>query len=270
MISAFKHIRLSGYNLTPVAGTDYLNQSILRLGLGNTGVAYYHELTGISGYLNNLITTANADVSSLNGLQDNVNIVGGNGISILVDSNTKEITVSGNNSAVTNLIQGLSGQLNITGADLYSYISSLSGELDGTQIALATTGSNLYSYVSSLSGELDSTQIALETTGSNLYSYVTSLSGSADAKFVKRSSQQVFTTSLTQGADSYAVLYPVSFTTVPKVQATLEVSSDVMYNLSIKNIGTAGYTGLLSDDLAEAGAKIHTFASVQQNPDVAD
>jgi len=238
MISAFKHIRLSGYNLTPVQGTNYLNQSILRLGLGNTGVAYYHELTGISGYLNNLITTANADVSTLNGLQDAVKITGGNGISILVDSITNEITVSGNNTAVTNLINGLSGQLNITGSTLYSYTTSLSG--------------------------------ALNASGNALYNLTTALSGAADAKFVKRSSQQVFTTSLTQGTDSYAIFYPVSFTTAPKVQATLEVGSDVMYNLSIKSIGTAGYTGLLSDDLAEAGAKIHTFASVQQNPAVAD
>jgi len=238
MISAFKHIRLSGYNLTPVAGTDYNNNSILRLGLGNTGIAYYHELTGISGYLNNLITTANADVSTLNGLQDAVKITGGNGISILVDSITNEITVSGNNTAVTNLINGLSGQLNITGSTLYSYTTSLSG--------------------------------ALNASGNALYNLTTALSGAADAKFVKRSSQQVFTTSLTQGTDSYAIFYPVSFTTAPKVQATLEVGSDVMYNLSIKSIGTAGYTGLLSDDLAEAGAKIHTFASVQQNPAVAD
>jgi len=263
MISAFKHIRLSGYNLTPVQGTNYLNQSVLRLGLGNTGIAYYHELTGISGYLNNLITTANADVSTLNGLQDAVKITGGNGISILVDSATNEITISGNNTAVSNLINGLSGQLNATGSNLYSYISSLSGELDQTQLDLALTGSTLYSYTTSLSG-------ALNATGNALYNITTAFSGAADAKFVKRSSQQVFTTSLTQGTDSYAVFYPVSFSTAPKVQATLEVGNDVMYNLSIKNISAAGYTGLLSDDLAEAGAKIHTFASLQQNPAVAD
>jgi len=263
MISAFKHIRLSGYNLTPVAGTDYNNNSILRLGLGNTGIAYYHELTGISGYLNNLITTANSDVSTLNGLQDAVKITGRNGISIVVDGLTNEIIVSGNNTAVTNLINGLSGQLNITGSNLYSYISSLSGELDQTQLDLANTGSTLYSYTTSLSG-------ALNASGNALYNLTTALSGAADAKFVKRSSQQVFTTSLTPGADSYAIFYPVSFTTPPKVQATLEVASDVMYNLSIKSISGYGYTGLLSDDLAEAGAKIHTFASVQQNPAVAD
>lgn len=238
MISAFKHIRLSGYSLTPVQGTDYLNQSVLRLGLGNTGIAYYHELTGISGYLNNLITTANADVSTLNGLQDAVKITGRNGISIVVDGLTNEIIVSGNNTVVTDLINGLSGQLDATGSNLYSYISSLSG--------------------------------ALNASGNALYNLTTALSGAADAKFVKRSSQQVFTTSLTPGTDSYAVFYPVSFSTAPKVQATLEVGNDVMYNLSIKNISAAGYTGLLSDDLAEAGAKIHTFASLQQNPAVAD
>lgn len=263
MISAFKHIRLSGYNLTPVQGTDYLNQSVLRLGLGNTGIAYYHELTGISGYLNDLITTANADVSSLNNLQGGVKITGSNGISIAVNGATNEIIVSGNNTAVSNLINGLSGQLDTTGLNLYSYISSLSGELDQTRIDLATTGSTLYSHTVGLSG-------ALNATGNALYNITTAFSGAADAKFVKRSSQQVFTTSLTPGADSYAIFYPVSFTTPPKVQATLEVASDVMYNLSIKSISGYGYSGLLSDDLAEAGAKIHTFASLQQNPAVAD
>ena len=48
MISAFKHIRLSGYNLTPVQGTAWDNSSNLRLGFGNSGLAYYSELTGIS------------------------------------------------------------------------------------------------------------------------------------------------------------------------------------------------------------------------------
>jgi len=270
MISAFKHIRLSGYNLTPVQGTDYNNQTVLRLGLGNTGIAYYHELTGISGYLNDLITTANADVSSLNNLQGAVKITGANGVSVLVDPITSEITVSGDSQSVSNIIDGLSGQLNISGQNLYSYISSLSGELDQTQIDLANTGSTLYSHVTSLSGELDQTQIDLANTGSALYTYTSDLSGAADAKFVKRSSQQVFTTSLTPGTDAYAIYYPVAFTTTPKVQSTLEVAGDVMYNLSMKDIGAAGYTGLLSDDLAEAGAKIHTFASVQLNPNIAD
>ena len=41
MISAFKHLRLSGYNLTPVPGVAYDGSSALRLGFGNSGLAYY-------------------------------------------------------------------------------------------------------------------------------------------------------------------------------------------------------------------------------------
>ena len=40
-------------------------------------------------------------------------------------------------------------------------------------------------------------------------------------------------------------------------------NSDVMYQLSTKNVGTTGYSGILSDILLEAGAKIHTLASSQ-------
>jgi hypothetical protein len=36
-----------------------------------------------------------------------------------------------------------------------------------------------------------------------------------------------------------------------------------MYSLSTRSIGTAGYTGLLSDNIAENDVKIHTFASTQ-------
>ena len=225
MISAFKNIRLSGYSLTPVSGTPSWNgESLLRLGFGGSGLAYYSDLVGISGALNNLINVANADVSSLNNLQDNVKITGGNGISILVDSNTNEITISGNNTLVNHLITGLSGAFDAKISDLHAETVALSGEFDNK---ITTT-------------------------------------------YVRKASQQAFTTPLTQGTDAYAVFYPVTFTTTPKVQATLEVDGNVTYNLSIRNIGTAGYTGLLSDDLAEPNAKIHTFASVQQNPAVAD
>ena len=69
MISAFKHIRLSGYNVTPIPGTIYDNTSALRLGFQGSGLAYYSELTGISGYLMSQINSANADVNNLNNLQ---------------------------------------------------------------------------------------------------------------------------------------------------------------------------------------------------------
>ena len=214
MISAFKHIRLSGYNVTPISGASYDNSSSLRLGFQGSGLAYYSELTGISGYLANLIETANADVSSLNNLQNGVYITGGDGVTIQVDANLGEIKIVGNSGHFKAITDSLS--------------------------------SNLFE------------------TGKTLSEYNTAYSGWANAQFVAKSSNQVFTKTLAPGLDAYQIDFPVSFGgPIPKIQATLEVANDVMYNLSIKSIGTAGYTGLFSDNIAENDVKIHTFASTQ-------
>lgn len=217
MISAFKHVRLSGYNLTPVAGEIWDGSSQLRLGFGSSGLAYYSELTGISGYLRGLINTADADVSKLNNLQGELYITGGDGVTIEVNAGLGEIKVVGNSG----------------------YFKAITDSLSN----------NLFE------------------TGKALSEYNTAYSGWVNAEFVKRSTQQVFSTSLSPSdgtTDAFAIIYPASFGgSIPKIQATLEVDSDVMYNLAVKTIGTDGYTGVLSDNLAEANAKIHTFASIQ-------
>lgn len=221
MISAFKHIRLSGYNLTPVVGGEKL-----RLGFGNSGIAYYSELTGVSGYLQSLINQADANVDSINGLTGAINITGNDGVTIQVDAGLGQITVVGNSGYFQGLVNTLTQNLNTTGNTL-------------------------------------STNLA--TTGSTLQTNIDNLSGYANATYVAKTSNQVFTTTLTPGADAYSINYPVVFAGIiaPKVQATLEVSGDVMYNLSIKSISTTGYTGLLSDNVLENDVKIHTFASTQ-------
>jgi len=221
MISAFKHIRLSGYNLTPVAGGEKL-----RLGFGNSGLAYYSELTGVSGYLQSLINQADANVDSINGLTGAINITGSNGVTIQVDAGLGQITVVGNSGYFQGLVDTLTQNL-------------------------ATTGNTL------------STNLA--TTGNILQTNINNFSGYVNATYVAKTSNQVFTTTLAPGADAYSINYPVVFAgiTPPKVQATLEVAGDVMYNLSIKSISTTGYTGLLSDNVLENDVKIHTFASTQ-------
>ena len=244
MISAFKHIRLSGYNVTPIGGTIYDNSSTLRLGFQGSGLAYYSELTGISGYLQGLINTANADVSSIlaatgDGLsytaQGAVRLTGTDGITINVDAANNEIKIVGNSGYFQALTNSLSARLDQSGT---YYIDTF-----------ATQANNLY------------------LTGKALSEYNTAYSGWANAQFVAKSSNQVFTKTLDIGSDAYAVIYPVPFpyNTIPKVQATLEVdqNSDVMYNLSIRSITSGGYTGLLSDNIAENNVKIHTFASTQ-------
>lgn len=215
MISAFKHIRLSGLNLTPVEQQNiYGYGQGTRLGLGGSGLAYQSELLSISGDLEQKINVANTDVQSIyvetgNGLgytlQNALTFTGANGLTIGVDGQV--VTFSGDSSALNNTI----------------YL-----------------------------------------TGKALSEYNTVYSGWAEAEFVKKATQQVFTTNLTPvNLDAYAIIYPTAFASTPKIQATLEVPGDVMYNLSIRSIGTDGYTGILSDNVLEAGAKIHTFASTQ-------
>jgi hypothetical protein len=226
MISAFKHIRLSGYNLTPVQDGNQL-----RLGFGNSGLAYYSELTGISGYLMSQINSANADVSKLNNLQGDLYITGQDGITIEVDAGLGEIKIVGNSGYFQALTNSLSARLNQSGT---FYIDTFA------------TKTNLFE------------------TGKALSEYNTAYSGWANAQFVAKSSNQVFTKTLTPGLDAYQIDFPVSFGgPIPKVQATLEVAGEVMYSLSTRSISTAGYTGLLSDNIAENNVKIHTFASTQ-------
>lgn len=225
MISAFKHIRLSGYNLTPVQDGNQL-----RLGFGNSGLAYYSELTGISGYLMSQINSANADVSKLNNLQGDLYITGQDGIRIEVDAGLGEIKVVGNSGHFKAITDSLSARLDQSGTAYYNTFA---------------------------------TQTNLFETGKVLSDYNTAYSGWANAQFVAKSSNQVFTRTLAPGLDAYAIIYPVAFASTPKVQATLEVAGEVMYNLSVRSVDQNGYTGVLSDNIAENDVKIHTFASTQ-------
>lgn len=272
MITAFKHLRLSGYNLTPVQSAAWDNSSTLRLGFGNSGLAYYSELTGISGYLKTLIDAADVNVNSVNNLSGNIYITGGDGITIDVNSTLGEIKVVGNSGYFQALSNEISSNLALTGSNLYNlftgFNSSSTADISAISGQIVQTGSILSSRIDSLSGYVNSQDTLfsgqIASTGSTLDSKIDSLSGYANATYVAKSSQQVFSKDLSPtNLDAYAVIYPVPFATAPKVQATLEVPGDVMYNLSIRSISEVGYTGLLSDNILEAGAKIHTFASTQ-------
>lgn len=281
MISAFKHIRLSGYNLTPVQGTAWDNSSALRLGFGNSGLAYYSELTGISGYLQGLINTANADVNSINVTgyvgQGNLAITGLDGVKLTFNTQTNTIEVNGNSGYFQQLSNKISSDLATTGSTLYNLLIGFSGGLDVSFASqaefnalsgnLVQTGLILDSKINSLSGYVNTQDTIISTnlfnTGSTLDTKINNYSGWANATYVAKSSNQIFTTTLTAGLDEYQITYPVVFGTTPKVLATLEVPGNVMYSLSTRSVGTAGYTGVLSDNILEVGAKIHTFASTQ-------
>lgn len=271
MISAFKHIRLSGYNLTPIQSAAWDNSSTLRLGFGNSGLAYYSELTGISGYLKTLIDVANADVNSVNNLTGNIYITGGDGITIDVNSSLGEIRVVGNSGYFQALSNQVSSNLAATGSTLYNlftgFTNSSTADLSAISGQIVQTGSILSSRINSLSGYVDSRDTLfsgqIASTGSLLDNKIDSLSGYANATYVAKTSQQVFRSPLAQGLDAYAIMYPVAFVSTPKVQATLEVPGEVMYNLSVRSVGPDGYTGVLSDNIAETPVYIHTFASTQ-------
>lgn len=231
MISAFKHIRLSGHNLIPLLDSQ---TNKLRLSLGGTGVAYHQELTGLSGYLQDLINTSNDDVTRINNLSGAVSLEGANGVSIGVDYNSNVITISGDTSSLTNFINLLSGSLNETGIALVNRINQ--------------TGVSLTNTINSLSG-------ALDATGLHVY-----------ANFVRKATQQSFTLDVPTNIDSTGILFPVAFSSTPtSVNVTLEVPGDVMYMTAIKNKSNTGFTAEFSDVVLEAGVKLNTFASNPTN-----
>ena len=242
MISAFKHIRLSGQNLIPIQDVTTDGSNILRLGLGNSGLAYYSELTAVSGKLQELINIADSDITRINGLSGAVNFTGAAGLSIDIDPNTNTITISGADSGYfQGLINGLSGALDNSGTLLINTISSLSGSLN-------ESGQRLEGAINSLSGSLDAT-------GMHVY-----------ANFVRKATQQSFTLDVPQNIDTTGILFPVAFSSTPAaVNVTLEVPGDVMYMTAIKNKSNTGFTAEFSDVVLEAGVKINTFASNPNN-----
>lgn len=230
MINAFKQIRLSGYNLLPQSQNGQT-----RLTINNTGVAYYQELTGVSGYLQGLINTANADVSSINGLQDAVSITGRDGIQIFIEG--QNIVVSGKDASVQALITTLTNNLATTGSNLQGQITSLSGYSNSTFATvtnLASTGSTLDSKISTLSGYLSgysnstfATVTNLASTGSALDSKINTLSGYSNTTFATvtnlaytGSNLQGQITSLSGSFTSYTGSLAATFTTDAELSAT--------------------------------------------------
>ena len=278
MISAFKHIRLSGYNVTPVQGTAYDNSSALRLGFQGSGLAYYSELTGISGYLQGLIDTANADVSSIlaatgDGLsytaQGAVRLTGTDGITINVDAANNEIRIVGNSGYFQGLVNDLSYNLASTGSTLVANLASTGSTLatnlasTGSTLAtnLASTGSTLVTNLASTGSTLATN---LASTGSTLNIKVDNLSGYVNATFVKKVNQQVFSVGVPQGIESTGILFPVEFSSIPStVNVTLETAGDVMYMVGVRSKSTSGYFADFSDVVQENTVRLNTFASNQ-------
>ena len=253
MISAFKHIRLSGYNLLP--------QSLdgkLRLSLNNSGVAYFNELSTASGILNTKIDAFSGTFQSF--------------------VNNLDATYATDASVTT-----VATNLATTGSTLDTKISSLSGTLTSTYATianLASTGSSLQTQINNLDSiyatDASVTTVAnnLATTGSTLatnlastgaanLARINSLSGTLTSDYVKKATQQQFIVNLPINVESTGITFPVAFASTPNsVQVTFEPFADVAYMVAVKNRTTVGFTAEFSDVLFETGNKLNVFASV--------
>ena len=241
MISAFKHIRLSGQNLIPTFDSS---SNTLRLSLGGTGLAYYNELTGLSGHLRGLINTADDDVTRINGLSGAVTITGGAGVSIGINSTTNTITISGADSGYfQGLVDTLTTNLGTTGATLNTKINTLSGYVNDQDTAISNN---------------------LASTGSTLNIKVDNLSGFVTGTFVRKLNQQVFNSDIPMGVESTGILFPLAFSSTPStVNVTLETAGDVMYMVGVRGRSATGYFADFSDVVLENTVKLNTFASNQ-------
>lgn len=119
MISAFKHIRLSGYNLLPQSVNGQT-----RLTLNSSGVAYFSELTGASGVLNTKIDAFSGTFQSFV-----------NNLDATYATDAQLTAVSG---ALQTGINTVATNLATTGSTLNTRINSLSGTLGSDYVQKAT------------------------------------------------------------------------------------------------------------------------------------
>jgi hypothetical protein len=222
MISAFKHIRLSGYNLLP--------QSVdgqTRLTLNSSGVAYFSELSTASGILNTKIDAFSGTFQSFV-----------NNLDTQFATDAQLTAVSG---ALQTGINTVTTNLGTTGSTLDTKINSLSGNLTNTYATIAnltSTGSTLDTKINSLSGTLTSDYVQKAT----------------QQQFIVNLPINVESTGIT-----FPVAFA---STPNSVQVTFEPSTDVAYMVAVKNRTTVGFTAEFSDVLFEAGNKLNVFASV--------
>jgi hypothetical protein len=137
MISAFKHIRLSGYNLLPQSVNGQT-----RLTLNSSGVAYFSELTGASGVLNTKIDAFSGTFQSF--------------------VNNLDATYA-TDAQLTSVSGALQTGINTVATNLGTTGSTLQGNINTVTTNLGTTGSTLNTRINSLSGTLTSDYVQKAT-----------------------------------------------------------------------------------------------------------
>jgi hypothetical protein len=79
--------------------------------------------------------------------------------------------------------------------------------------------------------------------------------------FVTTQQQSTFTTSISTGIDNVFVSFPFTFSAAPKIQATVEVTGDILYAVAVRSRTVSGYTAIFSDIVLESGVVLHTLAT---------
>lgn len=185
MINAFKQIRLTNYGVSGANG---------RLNVNASGLAYYSELTGVSGVLqSNIASTGSTLKSLIDGVSGSV--VSLSGTLTGTYATTSYVNgVSGGLStrliATGNLLENKIGNLSGTLTGLYATTSFVNGVSGGLSTRIIDTGNILENKINNLSGTLTgqyllsstaastyATAANLVTTGGTLQTQINNLSG---------------------------------------------------------------------------------------------
>lgn len=184
------------------------------------------------------------------------NIYGGNGAEINFTS--KYITGFTNISG-TNIYQGTNRV--VDSSQTGNFITSSQTGAFASTGNLNQTGSNLQTQISSLSGTLTGNYVTTQFANAT---YATLVALNQKINWISGQSQ-AFTNSVTTGVDTQFITFPAAFTggVVPTVQVTLDIpsNSDYMYNVAVRGVTTSGFTALYSDVVLETGVVLNVWAS---------
>lgn len=126
---------------------------------------------------------------------------------------------------------------------------NLSGNLTQTGVALGA--------------RIDTVTTNLTATGATLNASIIGLSGVMNNTFIRNVSATGFVVAVATGLDYQQVVYPFTFSAAPKVQLTMECSSQsIFYFCGVSSRTTTGFMALYSDVVLETGISLNVHASL--------
>ena len=155
----------------------------------------------------------------------------------------------------------------ITGVDLSPYalqssLTGTSGHLQG-QITTLDSLTGTYYQNSNPSGYITGVDLSGYVTGDVVRPSDTGqfYPASNPSGYITGIDQISFSTLLPTGIEETGILFPYSFSGVPRVFADLALISDTGYLVGTKNITNTGYTAVFSDIIEETGLYLQTLAT---------